>query len=44
MNEVLYDLYLITGNQTYADTAHLFDKPCFLGELKVLLIVLRGSG
>lgn len=33
MNEVLYDLYEITGNTSYADFAHLFDKPCFLGPL-----------
>jgi uncharacterized protein len=33
MNRVLYDLCAITGNATHCDTAHLFDKPCFLGPL-----------
>lgn len=33
MNEVLYDLYEITGNSSYAELAALFDKACFLGPL-----------
>jgi DUF1680 family protein len=32
-NEVMYDLYAITGKTEYMETAHLFDKPCFLGPL-----------
>ena len=33
MNEILYDLYEITGNESYAELAALFDKGCFLGPL-----------
>ncbi|GMH11494.1 hypothetical protein Nepgr_013335 [Nepenthes gracilis] len=33
MNDVLYRLYSITGNQKHLLLAHLFDKPCFLGIL-----------
>jgi hypothetical protein len=33
MNEVLYDLFEITGNKSYAELASLFDKGCFLGPL-----------
>ncbi|GAB4818253.1 hypothetical protein N2152v2_005299 [Parachlorella kessleri] len=29
MNEVLYNLFMETGNRTYADCAHHFDKPSF---------------
>ncbi|KAL3519224.1 hypothetical protein ACH5RR_021813 [Cinchona calisaya] len=35
MNDVLYRLYTITGDQKHLLLAHLFDKPCFLGELAV---------
>ncbi|GAB2276988.1 hypothetical protein Dimus_011696 [Dionaea muscipula] len=33
MNDVLYRLYSLTGNQKHLLLAHLFDKPCFLGIL-----------
>ncbi|EPS73247.1 hypothetical protein M569_01505, partial [Genlisea aurea] len=33
MNDVLYRLYTITGNQKHFALALLFDKPCFLGLL-----------
>lgn len=33
MNDVLYRLYSVTGNQKHLLLAHLFDKPCFLGIL-----------
>ncbi|CAA0805769.1 Putative glycosyl hydrolase of unknown function (DUF1680 [Striga hermonthica] len=33
MNDVLYRLYIITGDQKHLLLAHLFDKPCFLGLL-----------
>ncbi|KAL2238631.1 UNVERIFIED_CONTAM: hypothetical protein Sindi_1054800 [Sesamum indicum] len=33
MNDVLYKLHIITGNQKHLLLAHLFDKPCFLGLL-----------
>lgn len=32
-NEVLIDLYTLTGNSTYLDMALLFSKPCFSGPL-----------
>ena len=32
-NEVLIDLYTITGNNTYLEMAMLFSKPCFSGPL-----------
>ncbi|KAF8403852.1 hypothetical protein HHK36_011958 [Tetracentron sinense] len=35
MNDALYKLYSITGNQKHLVLAHLFDKPCFLGLLAV---------
>ncbi|KAL0419612.1 UNVERIFIED_CONTAM: hypothetical protein Sradi_1374700 [Sesamum radiatum] len=35
MNDVLYRLYSITGDQKHLILAHLFDKPCFLGLLAV---------
>ncbi|KAL6341071.1 hypothetical protein AAG906_032186 [Vitis piasezkii] len=35
MNDVLYRLYSITGDQKHLVLAHLFDKPCFLGLLAV---------
>ncbi|KAF5175774.1 proline-tRNA ligase [Thalictrum thalictroides] len=35
MNDVLYKLYSITGDQKHLVLAHLFDKPCFLGMLAV---------
>ncbi|KAK4419527.1 hypothetical protein Salat_2365600 [Sesamum alatum] len=33
MNDVLYKLHIITGDQKHLLLAHLFDKPCFLGLL-----------
>lgn len=33
MNDVLYRLYSVTGDQKHLLLAHLFDKPCFLGIL-----------
>ncbi|KAG9150552.1 hypothetical protein Leryth_010921 [Lithospermum erythrorhizon] len=35
MNDVLYRLFSITGDQKHLVLAHLFDKPCFLGVLAV---------
>ncbi|PIN10769.1 hypothetical protein CDL12_16636 [Handroanthus impetiginosus] len=35
MNDVLYKLYSITGDQEHLLLGHLFDKPCFLGVLAV---------
>ncbi|KAH6766717.1 proline-tRNA ligase [Perilla frutescens var. hirtella] len=35
MNDVLYRLYIITGDKKHLALAHLFDKPCFLGLLAV---------
>ncbi|XWS52490.1 hypothetical protein CRYUN_Cryun11dG0074600 [Craigia yunnanensis] len=35
MNDVLYRLFTITGDQKHLLLAHLFDKPCFLGLLAV---------
>ncbi|KAI9100252.1 hypothetical protein K1719_024470 [Acacia pycnantha] len=35
MNDVLYNLYIITGNPKHLLLAQLFDKPCFLGLLAV---------
>ncbi|KAA8549550.1 hypothetical protein F0562_001432 [Nyssa sinensis] len=35
MNDALYRLYSITGDQKHLMLAHLFDKPCFLGLLAV---------
>ncbi|XP_047319813.1 uncharacterized protein LOC124923875 [Impatiens glandulifera] len=42
MNDVLYRLYTITGNETHLLLAHLFDKPCFLGSLAVKADELSG--
>ncbi|GFP98769.1 hypothetical protein PHJA_002020800 [Phtheirospermum japonicum] len=33
MNDVLYKLYIVTGDQKHLLLAQLFDKPCFLGLL-----------
>ncbi|CAF1883811.1 unnamed protein product [Brassica napus] len=35
MNDVLYQIYSITGDSKYLLLAHLFDKPCFLGVLAI---------
>ncbi|GAU48668.1 hypothetical protein TSUD_87500 [Trifolium subterraneum] len=35
MNDVLYRLYILTGDSKHLLLAHLFDKPCFLGLLAV---------
>lgn len=35
MNDILYRLYMITGDKKHLVLAHLFDKPCFLGLLAV---------
>ncbi|KAE9620458.1 hypothetical protein Lal_00019359 [Lupinus albus] len=35
MNDLLYRLYSLTGDQKHLVLAHLFDKPCFLGLLAV---------
>ncbi|XP_058073548.1 uncharacterized protein LOC131222487 isoform X2 [Magnolia sinica] len=42
MNDVLYKLYSITGDQKHLVLAHLFDKPCFLGLLAVQADSLSG--
>ncbi|XP_077214745.1 uncharacterized protein LOC143849566 [Tasmannia lanceolata] len=42
MNDVLYRLYSITGNEKHLVLAHLFDKPCFLGLLAVQADSLSG--
>lgn len=42
MNDVLYRLYSITGDQKHLILAHLFDKPCFLGLLAVQSDSLSG--
>ncbi|CAA6672335.1 unnamed protein product [Spirodela intermedia] len=42
MNDVLYNLYSITGDQKHLKLAHLFDKPCFLGLLAVQSDSLSG--
>lgn len=42
MNDVLYRLYSITGDQKHLILAHLFDKPCFLGLLAVQADSLSG--
>ncbi|ERN03577.1 uncharacterized protein LOC18431721 [Amborella trichopoda] len=33
MNDILYSLYTLTGDQRHLELAQLFDKPCFLGLL-----------
>ncbi|XP_076933891.1 uncharacterized protein LOC143599956 [Bidens hawaiensis] len=45
MNDVLYRLYTITGDNNYLVLAHLFDKPCFLGLLatKVTYMYLQAD-
>ncbi|KAL3647605.1 hypothetical protein CASFOL_008573 [Castilleja foliolosa] len=35
MNDLLYRLYTVTGDQKHLLLGHLFDKPCFLGLLAV---------
>ncbi|KAL5984222.1 hypothetical protein ACLOJK_018326 [Asimina triloba] len=40
MNDVLYKLYDITGDQKHLELAHLFDKPCFLGLLAVQVLLI----
>ncbi|KAK6164206.1 hypothetical protein DH2020_001070 [Rehmannia glutinosa] len=35
MNDILYKLYSITGDQKHLLLGHLFDKPCFLGLLAI---------
>ncbi|XP_010519734.1 PREDICTED: uncharacterized protein LOC104799093 [Tarenaya hassleriana] len=35
MNDILYQLFGITGESKYLFLAHLFDKPCFLGVLAI---------
>eukprot|EP00252_Welwitschia_mirabilis_P018969 TRINITY_DN4265_c0_g1_i4.p1 TRINITY_DN4265_c0_g1~~TRINITY_DN4265_c0_g1_i4.p1 ORF type:complete len:519 (-),score=73.29 TRINITY_DN4265_c0_g1_i4:234-1790(-) len=35
MNDVLYRLYTLSGDDKHLELAHLFDKPCFLGLLAV---------
>uniref|UniRef100_A0A5B7A8K3 Alpha-L-arabinofuranosidase B arabinose-binding domain-containing protein n=2 Tax=Davidia involucrata TaxID=16924 RepID=A0A5B7A8K3_DAVIN len=42
MNDVLYRLYSITGDQKHLLLAHLFDKPCFLGLLAVKVDDISG--
>ncbi|KAF8396116.1 hypothetical protein HHK36_017728 [Tetracentron sinense] len=42
MNDLLYKLYSITGDQKHLVLAHLFDKPCFLGLLAVQADDLSG--
>ncbi|XP_058071736.1 uncharacterized protein LOC131220878 [Magnolia sinica] len=42
MNDVLYKLYSVTGDQKHLILAHLFDKPCFLGLLAVQADSLSG--
>ncbi|PKA56549.1 hypothetical protein AXF42_Ash015322 [Apostasia shenzhenica] len=42
MNDVLYNLYRITGDQKHLVLAHLFDKPCFLGLLALQTDGLSG--
>ncbi|KAH6813705.1 proline-tRNA ligase [Perilla frutescens var. frutescens] len=42
MNDVLYKLYSITGDQKHLTLGHLFDKPCFLGLLAIKADSLSG--
>lgn len=42
MNDVLYNLYSITGDVKHLALAHLFDKPCFLGLLALQTDGLSG--
>ncbi|KAG6403129.1 hypothetical protein SASPL_135346 [Salvia splendens] len=42
MNDALYRLYSITGDQKHLTLGHLFDKPCFLGMLAIKADSLSG--
>ncbi|XP_078432903.1 uncharacterized protein LOC144704362 [Wolffia australiana] len=42
MNDVLYNLYSVTGDPKHLTLAHLFDKPCFLGLLAIKADSLSG--
>lgn len=42
MNDVLYRLYTVTGDNKHLELAHLFDKPCFLGPLALQADHLSG--
>ncbi|GAQ86714.1 hypothetical protein KFL_003070020 [Klebsormidium nitens] len=42
MNDVLYNLYHVTGKESHLELAHLFDKPCFLGPLTMEADELSG--
>ncbi|KAH7838601.1 hypothetical protein Vadar_028811 [Vaccinium darrowii] len=42
MNDVLYKLYIVTGDSKHLLLAHLFDKPCFLGFLALKADSLSG--
>ncbi|KAL4560947.1 hypothetical protein LXL04_033104 [Taraxacum kok-saghyz] len=42
MNDVMYRLYTITGDNKHLMLAHLFDKPCFLGLLAIKADELSG--
>ncbi|EHA8589726.1 hypothetical protein COCNU_scaffold012102G000010 [Cocos nucifera] len=42
INDVLYNLYSITGDEKHLVLAHLFDKPCFLGPLALQVDSLSG--
>ncbi|XP_010913298.1 uncharacterized protein [Elaeis guineensis] len=42
INDVLYNLYSITGDEKHLVLAHLFDKPCFLGPLALQVDTLSG--
>ncbi|XP_042498492.1 uncharacterized protein LOC122076913 isoform X2 [Macadamia integrifolia] len=42
MNDILYKLYNITGDQNHLVLVHLFDKPCFLGLLAVKSRTISG--
>ncbi|XP_076941391.1 uncharacterized protein LOC143610934 [Bidens hawaiensis] len=42
MNDVMYRLYTITGDNKHLVLAHLFDKPCFLGLLAIKADQLSG--
>lgn len=42
MNDILYQLYLLSGSRKHLSLAHLFDKPCFLGPLALQADSLSG--
>ncbi|KAL9269926.1 hypothetical protein AKJ16_DCAP26440 [Drosera capensis] len=42
MNDILYQLFSITGDPKHLLLAHLFDKPCFLGLLAIQADDLSG--